>query len=247
MRGARAIALCCGLVLAACRVGYGGGADAISSSGLDSLEQIAQILSSAVAGTSAWAPLILFAASLVEYLFPPFPGDALVLAGAWYAVQGTLSWPLTFASVTAGALAGALLDYQIGRFLGPRLDRGAARRGPLSAGRLARFQAAYRRHGVLILLGNRFLPGIRAFLFIAAGAAGLPLWKVLLCGAISAMAWNALLLAVGGLVAKNLPELAGFFSSYTSAVTALLAALAAFLLLRWALRRARRGASSARP
>ena len=64
-----------------------------------SLTGLAQTLADAVSRTGPVAPLILFAASFVEYLFPPFPGDLVVVLGAWYAVQGELSWPATFVSV----------------------------------------------------------------------------------------------------------------------------------------------------
>src|SRR5512142_1846245 len=111
---------------------------------MDVLDRLASDLGELLARSGPAALAILFLASLAEYVFPPFPGDLLVLLGAWYAVQGVISWPLAFTAVTAGAVAGAALDYGVGRWLAPRLDARAARRGPLSAGRLARFVSAYR-------------------------------------------------------------------------------------------------------
>jgi membrane-associated protein len=194
-------------------------------------EQIAEPLSDALAHTSAWSPLILFAASFVEYVFPIFPGDALVLLGAWYAVHGKLSWPLCFAVVTAGAVLGAFVDYQIGRALGARLDRRAGAGGKWAA-RIARFEASYQKYGSLLLLANRFLPGVRAFLFVAAGACRLPLWKVLALGTVSAAVWNALLLAAGGLVVRSVPELSTLFSRYTAVALLLLLVGAVLLVLQ---------------
>lgn len=201
---------------------------------------MADALGGFVARTGHLAPAVLFAATFVEYVFPPFPGDLVVVLGAWYAVQGELSWPATFASVTAGALAGAWVDHRIGVVLGRGLDRRAAARGPVSAECLARFEASYRRWGDLLLVANRFLPGIRAFLFVAAGASGIPVRKVLLYGAISAALWNALLLAAGALLAENVGELVALFEGYTATAWTLLAggavAAAVIVLLR---RRAR--------
>lgn len=190
------------------------------------LDRAAALLSDAVARTGPFAPVILFGASFVEYVFPPFPGDTIVLLGAWYAAHGALSWPAAFTAVTAGAVAGAWVDWRAGRALAPALEARASVRGPLDAARLARFDAAYRKYGGLLLVANRFLPGIRAFLFIAAGAARLPLGRVLLLGGVSAALWNALLLAVGALVAKNAGEMAALFERYTTAVWFVLAALA---------------------
>ncbi|HEY6006249.1 MAG TPA: DedA family protein [Anaeromyxobacter sp.] len=209
---------------------------------MTTLQAIVDALGGAVSRTGNVAPLVLFFATLVEYVFPPFPGDLLVALGAWYAVQGVLSWPATFASVTAGALVGAWIDYRVGAALGRRIDRRLASRSALSAERLARFEASYRRWGDLLLLANRFFPGIRAFLFLAAGASGIPLRKVLLYGGISAALWNALLLGAGALFARNVGELLALFERYTQAawVAVFLAALVGIFVLAWRRRRAPR-------
>lgn len=201
---------------------------------MDSLPGIARDLAEALARTGPLAPAILFAATLVEYVFPPFPGDLVVVLGAWYAVEGQVSWPVAFAAVTAGALVGAWIDYRVGAALGPRLDRRLARRSVLSEQRLLNFEASYRRWGALLLLANRFLPGVRAFLFVAAGASGIPLRRVLLLGGISALAWNALLLGVGALAVHNAQELVRFVEQYTRIAWGVLgagAAVAAAVLL----------------
>jgi membrane-associated protein len=214
-----------------------------------SFSGLAQALADAVSRTGPAAPFILFAASLVEYVFPPFPGDLVVVLGAWYAVHGELSWPATFVSVTAGAVLGAWIDYRVGAALGRRLDRRLAARRPLSEERLLRFEASYRRWGALLLVANRFFPGVRAFFFLAAGASGIPLRRVLLYGGISAALWNAVLLGAGTLVAHNVEELVHLFEHYTRAawiaVTGLaLLALAGVLWRRHAARKAARSAEN---
>lgn len=201
-----------------------------------SLDRIASELGELLGHTGPAAPAILVLASFIEHVFPPFPGDLLIVLGAWYAVQGVLSWPTTFAAVTCGALAGAALDHAVGRWLAPRLDRRAGR-GPLSAASLARFLDAYRRWGPWLLVLNRFLPGLRAFVFVAAGAAGIPLARVLLLGGLSAVLWNGLLLAAGALLVRSLPELTELFQTYSSAAWAVVAGGIALLalgaLVRW--------------
>ncbi len=188
---------------------------------------MAAALSDAISRTGPAAPAILFAATLVEYVFPPFPGDLVVVLGSWYAVRGAISWPSAFAAVTAGALLGAWIDYRIGVALAPRLDRRLSRFSPLSEERLLRFEASYRRWGGWLLLANRFMPGIRAFLFVAAGASGIPLRRVLLLGGISAVAWNAVLLGVGALVAHSAEELVAVVERYTQVAWIVLGAGAA--------------------
>ena len=198
---------------------------------MTSLQRLAAALAETVSRTGDFAPVILFFATFVEYVFPPFPGDLLVVLGAWYAVEGTLSWPVTFVSVTAGAVAGAWVDYRIGQALGRRLDARAATRSPITAARLARFEASYRRWGAWLLVGNRFMPGLRAFVFLAAGASGIPVRRVMLLGGLSAALWNVFLLGAGALVAHNLEELVGVVDRYTRAAWMALVAIA---LVAWA-------------
>lgn len=210
------------------------------------LSRIAQALADGITRTGPAAPLILFLGSFVEYVFPPFPGDLVVVLGAWYAVQGQISWAATFAATTAGAVAGAWVDWRVGRALGRTLEQRAHRptiaHRLLTEDRLARFDAGYRRWGGLLLVVNRFFPGIRAFVFVAAGAAGIPLRRVLLLGGVSAAAWNALLLGAGALIAHNQDELLALFDRYTRAastavVGAIVVGAAAWLLRRRAARR----------
>ncbi len=205
------------------------------------LHRLATALSGAVANTGPAAPAVLALATFVEYVFPPFPGDLVVVLGAWYAVQGELSWPAAFASVMAGAIAGAWVDYRVGVSLGRRIDRRAARRSAMTEERLARFEASYRRWGSLLLVANRFFPGVRAFIFLAAGASGIPLRKVLLLGAISAALWNVALLAAGAFLARNVDELVDVVERYTHIAYAALALAAAAAIVALVLRRRRAG------
>jgi len=203
------------------------------------VERLTTLLEGVVARTGPFAPAVLFGATFVEYVFPPFPGDTIVLLGAWYVVQGELSWPAAFTAVTAGAVAGAWLDWRVGSALALAVEGRGALRGPLDSARLARFEAAYRRWGGLLLVANRFLPGIRAFLFVAAGATRIPLRKVLLLGGISAAAWNAVLLGTGALVARNATELAELLARYTHVVWMAMGLAAAVLAARALARRRR--------
>src|SRR4030042_1435074 len=91
-----------------------------------SLQGLAEALADAISRTGELAPLILFVATLVEYVFPPFPGDLIVVLGAWYAVEGAISWPVALVSVTLGAVAGAWIDYRIGAAIGLPLSGGTS-------------------------------------------------------------------------------------------------------------------------
>ena len=180
------------------------------------------------------AALVLFASSMIEYLFPPFPGDTVTLAGAVLVPYAGVPLWLVFAAVTAGSLAGSMLVFFLGEWLYRWQTRRLHERGHHAFDALA---DRFRRHGAAYVAVNRFLPGVRSFFFVAAGVAGLPWWKVALWSLVSLTAWNALVVAAGLAVGANVARLEGLFRQYQSAVWAGLGVVAALLLLRWALRR----------
>lgn len=197
-----------------------------------------------------WTLPTLFGAALLEYVFPPFPGDLITLLGAFSAVHGVLPLPLVFLASTAGSVAGAALDYELGRRLGRAAERrlpeeasGSGWRRFFSRERLHVIEEAYRRRGPMLIVFNRFLPGIRGLFFVAAGAAGMPLRQVLGLGALSAALWNGALLAAGFAVGENLPALLRLLRDYATVawgglLLGVIALLARALSRRAAARRA---------
>lgn len=210
-----------------------------------SADQVVKALTRVMAETSPFAPAVLFFATSIEYVFPPFPGDLLLVLGAWYAARGAISWPATFLWVTAGAMTGAWINYRVGAWLATRVSRRAEEGDHPLAEKLARFEVSYRRWGGWLLVFNRFMPGIRAFLFVAAGASGIPIGRVLLLGGISACLWNGLMLAAGAFVARNVDDLVKLFVTYTRVAWGALLVAALVLVARAVVRRAR-GAAQGR-
>jgi len=183
--------------------------------------------------------LVLACAALVEYLFPPFPGDTVALLGDAYGGSGERSLALVLAALTAGSLLGILVTWRVGLALGTRLTTLAQEKKVLGleAGQLQKAQALMRQRGGWLLVVNRFLPSFRAVVFVAAGASGVPLSRALTLGGVSALAWNVLLLAVGVAVGKNAQRIDAFFSTYRQAAYAALAVAGVALLGRWLWRR----------
>jgi membrane protein DedA with SNARE-associated domain len=188
--------------------------------------------------------LIAFGA-FVEYVFPPFPGDAVTAFGGLYAVRG--GWPagLVFALVMAGSLASAFVDYGFGLWPGRRFDAAPAdawHMRHLSRERLQGWEQRSRTRGIVWLLVNRFLPAVRGPIFVAAGVARMPAWKVLVFGGLSALVWNALLFGAGYAVGGEAERLGPLLVGYSRAAWLALAAIGLALAIRSLLRRRRRRA-----
>ncbi len=182
--------------------------------------------------------VLLGAAACIEYVFPPFPGDTVTLAAGVLVSGFGWSLPLVFAVVTCGSLLGAYLDFRFGRWLHARRER---RQRPgsssVAAEALERVLAGFRRHGDVYLVVNRFLPGVRALFFVAAGLIGMRTRRVLLFAGLSAVAWNALIVTAGYLLGTNLERIERLFKNYALVVWVLLALVTGFFVVRFLLAR----------
>lgn len=173
---------------------------------------------------------LLLLSACIEYLFPPFPGDMIVVFGAFLVARRGWSGPAVFGAVLAGSVVGFMLDYAVGRWLGRTEERWTRGRLHRFRPQIDRLVERFARHGALYLAINRFIPSLRGLFFVAAGMARLPWWKVLAFGALSALLWNALLLGIGLTVGNSWDRLVTVFQTYGIAFW-LAAAIALAVLL----------------
>lgn len=177
---------------------------------------------------------ICFAAAFAEYLFPPFPGDVLAVSALLLGLRHGNALEV-YTLLTAGAAAGCALTSALGRHLAKKSRRLQVWRKRLPL--LARGEGAIARNANWVLLSNRFIPGIRGVLFLAAGAAGVSWTRAVVLGTIAAALHNALLVALAQGLALSLQEI-----GRVQLVLALLVVLVwtvVFVTPRW--RRWRRG------
>lgn len=201
------------------------------------METLSEFLIEFIASENSPLGLLLIAASaMIEYVFPPFPGDTITLFAAVLITGYNWSFAAVFGAVMAGSLAGSMAAFYFGGWL----ERRRARRSGTPHPTVERLVGQFRRYGAGYLVINRFLPGIRAVFFLAAGMAGMRPAAVLFYSAISAAAYNLALIALGSLLGANFDTLLGWVKQYTLAVWAILGAIALLLSVRFVLARRRR-------
>jgi len=185
--------------------------------------------------------LALLMGSSIEYVVPPFPGDAVVLAGSVVAGGQGLGFIPVFVATTVGSVFGAWLDFELGVWLAKPGDSVLHRfvRRPRVSKSVEAVKSGFSRHGDAYLLVNRFLPGVRAFFFLAAGLAGFSRRRMLVIAAVAAMLWNAAILVVGLKIGANIEALLAFGEQYAIYAWMAVGALAVALLTGYIVRRAR--------
>ena len=161
-----------------------------------------------IAAYHLWIYPILFAVIFCEtglVVTPFLPGDSLLFAvGALAAVDtsGTLNATVLFAALAAAAVLGNILNYSIGRAIGPPAFSGRYRL--LKVEYLHRTEDFFKDHGAMAVALSRFMPIIRTFAPFVAGVGRMPYGKFLGWNLLGGTLWVALFIW-GGYLFGNIP------------------------------------------
>ena len=120
-----------------------------------------------------WAYAILFAIIFCEtglVVTPFLPGDSLLFVAGAIAAGGALDIHTLFLLLALAAILGNTANFEIGRWLGPRLFHEGRSRW-LDPKHLESAHAFYERHGGKAVVISRFLPIIRTYIPFVAGLA----------------------------------------------------------------------------
>ena len=153
--------------------------------------------------------------ALLEYVAPPLPGDTVALVAIFWAATAKLDPLSVYVALCLGAIMGGVIAWRFGIWLADNERRWPAfMRRPTVAQGVDAVRLQYAKRGPAYLAANRFIPAFRAFFFVAAGVSRMRFWPVVLFGALSAVVYNALLLAAGYLAQGSWEQLKTWFSSY---------------------------------
>lgn len=170
----------------------------------------------ATGGLLAIAAIVFSESGLMVGFF--LPGDTLLLSAGVFAAQGKLSIALTIAVISLAAILGDNTGYSIGRVLGPRLFRkkdGVVFRQE----HIRRVEVFYERFGSKTMLLSHFIPIVRSFAPIVAGAAKMPRPSFFLFDAIGCIVWSTGVTLLGYWLGSKIPNLDHYILPTVAAVT----------------------------
>ncbi|MBK8318021.1 MAG: DedA family protein [Betaproteobacteria bacterium] len=155
-----------------------------------------------------WIYGILFFIIFAEtgFVVTPFlPGDSLLfVAGALAAIgEGGMDVTTLIGVLSAAAILGNMVNYQIGRYLGPKVFHWENSRF-FNRDALVKTHAFYEKHGGKTLVLSRFLPLFRTFAPFVAGIGSMSYAKFTLFNLIGALSW-VVSLCLAGYWLGNIP------------------------------------------
>jgi membrane-associated protein len=153
-----------------------------------------------------WIYAILFAIIFSEtgFVVTPFlPGDSLLFVAGALAALGGMNIGVLLAVLVVAAALGNMLNYQIGRFLGPKVFHWQGSRF-FNRSALDKTHAFYDKHGGKTLVISRFLPLFRTFAPFVAGIGAMSYPRFTFFNLIGAVSWVGSL-TLAGYFFGNLP------------------------------------------
>jgi membrane protein DedA with SNARE-associated domain len=163
----------------------------------------------------------------------------LVLPFAGYLVgQERFSFPLVLMTSTVGSVAGALILYVPGHWLGEERLRQLIKRfgrfvfvGESDLNKASRW---FDRHGGEAVLISRLVPGVGNLISVPAGIEQMPVWRFVVYTALGNSFWNAGLIGIGWALGAQWPLVKQYASIIGYAVLAAIAGgILWFLWRRW--------------
>jgi len=168
----------------------------------------------------------------VENLFPPIPGDTITAFGAFLVGTGKLTFLGVYFSTTLGSLMGFLSLFWVGGYLGRRFFIEKDYRF-FKAKDILKAEAWFSRYGYFLIAMNRFFPGVRSAIALAAGISRLKTAPVALLALLSCAAWNFIWIMLGHTLGTHWEVVESKFTVIMKRYTLTMAILLALLLLLW--------------
>ncbi|MGH9384532.1 MAG: DedA family protein [Vicinamibacterales bacterium] len=161
-------------------------------------------LATFVAQYGSWVYGLLFVVIFAEtglVVTPFLPGDSLLFAAGALAATGAMDITMVAVLITTAAILGNVVNYSIGRAIGPRVFSARDTQGlthrVLNRQHLDRAHAFFEQHGGMAVVASRFAPIIRTFVPFVAGAAAMNASTFLFYNVAGAVAWVALCVGAG--------------------------------------------------
>jgi len=145
----------------------------------------------------------LFGLLFLEGTSLPIPSEVILPFSGYLVSTGRFDYWLALFVATSASVIGALVDYAIGDLLGDVFTKRAAKYSPINQQRLLSVQKLFAKHGEVIVIVTRLIPGMRTLASFPAGAARMKISRFAAYTALGSGIFNAALIYLGVYLGKN--------------------------------------------
>lgn len=164
-----------------------------------------------------WIYFSLFFVAFLENVTPPIPGDTIIVFGAYLAGINVINIWSAYLWMWAGSAGGCLAVYAVAYWKGREYFLRLESRF-FDESKLEVAEAFFQRHGMKIVVFNRFVPTFRSLVGLVAGISRLPPLQMTIYVLVSTFLWNSILVYFGLKVGENWQLVTTMLQVYNKAV-----------------------------
>jgi membrane protein DedA with SNARE-associated domain len=179
-----------------------------------------------------WIYAFVILVTFGENIFPPFPGDVILLFCGYLSSVGQVHWLILLVFAYLGSIIGFMILHTVGRALEYHVIQSRRLRW-LPYGAIEKVERWFHHHGSIIILINRFLMGVRTAIALFSGMARIDRKVTFVLASISLMLWNAILILSGKWLGDNWQGILSVLSQYRRVLTVVVIAALLFFLIRY--------------
>jgi len=174
----------------------------------------------------------IFFAMFLESSFLPFPSEVIMIPAGYLGSKGDMGLLPAILSGVAGSLSGALFNYWLAYSYGRGFIEKYGRYLFMSDGSLERLARFFQRHGEISTFSGRLIPGIRQYISLPAGLAGMNLSKFSIYTSLGAGIWVVVLTMLGYTIGDNEDAVSAHLHDITIITLSLVSLLLLYYILR---------------
>lgn len=175
---------------------------------------------------SEYLVFIIFLYSFLEVVFPPIPGDTLLILSGSITVAAGLNPLIVVFSAALGTFCASLLLYNLGAKMERKILHSRRFSTLLDSKTFLRIERGFQRFGFLIILFSRFLPAARSGVVLAAGMANMEKRQTMLALAVSILLSSAMFVYGGRFLGRRLDRIIQLWETHFWGILGILGGIA---------------------
>jgi membrane protein DedA with SNARE-associated domain len=140
---------------------------------------------------------VFFLLTLIDSTVLPLPNETFMPFVGGLIQRGTFSFSTVLLLSSIGAVLGSLTSYMIGYYGTEPFVRRYGKYLRITMQDIEKTHMFFEKHGDITILISRFIPVVRQFSSLPAGAAKMNIWKFCLYTGVGSLVWNTLILYAG--------------------------------------------------
>lgn len=172
--------------------------------------------------------LFIFLSAFIENVFPPYPGDTVMVFGGYLHGTDRISLPVLILAIYFGNILSATFMYFMGEkvlLFFQKYIKIKSIRELLAPENLEHTHEWFEKYGFVAVIFSRFSAGIRFFVAIVAGMVKMNYILFLLAFSVATTIWNTLLVSGGYFLGENWEQVTEYLRVYNIIVGIIIAAV----------------------